>query len=308
MLTCERNRELFIEALYDELPDGVREEFNEHLASCPECTSLFGEMEATVQFLNRRTRPEPGQSFQSDFWERLKPQLAEQISARPDLQNTAQDSPQHIAQDALQEPDGERTSPRVMNARSGSFWGAARVPSWAYGIAAVLLIAVGIYLGRTSFNHAGSIQSDRADQIDRASTHAAIVTPATTNDSTSAEALAYLDRSKNLLIGIANLGEEQHASLDLTRQQVVSRELLTQASMLKVSLNKPDQQQLRKLIFDLEIVLLQLSNIEVKPGLPAVELVKKGIDQKSILLKINLEQMRAFAKRSSGAPEKKSNL
>lgn len=280
MMTCDQSRELFVEALYDELATDVRHQFDEHLVSCQECSAMYREMETTLRILNRRPRTEPGQSFMQNFWERLKPQISAEIS------------------------DGEKVSPRLIRARPAFLWGPARLPSWAYGIAAMLLIAVGIYLGRTAFNRVEPARPEPG------ANNAAITTPVSANDSTSAEALAYLERSKNLLIGIANLHAEQHSSLDLSRQQTVSRQLLAQANILKVSLNKPDQQQLRQLIFDLEVVLLQLANIEVKPGVPAVELVKKGIDQKSILLKINLEQMRAVTRRTPAVLEKKtrSNL
>jgi hypothetical protein len=69
-----------------------------------------------------------------------------------------------------------------------------------------------------------------------------------------------------------------------------------QASYLKSSLNRPDQQQMRQLIHDLEVILIQLANTEVKPGVPALELVRKGVYQKSILLKINVEELRAMYK------------
>ena len=87
--------------------------------------------------------------------------------------------------------------------------------------------------------------------------------------------------------------------MDLTRHQKVSRELIEQGNILTVALNKPDQQLLRQLVQDLQIILLQLANVEVRPGVPAIELVKKGVNEKSILLKINLEEMRAATRQPS---------
>jgi hypothetical protein len=175
-------------------------------------------------------------------------------------------------------------------------WRPASMPGWAYGVAALLLVAIGIYAGKTIFSdrHTGS-QSLLQEQP----TQTAASIPASTVDSTGEQALAYLERSRNLLIGITNLDETHHNAFGLSRHQEVSRELITQGSVLAASLNKPDQQLLRLLIQDLQIILLQLANVEVTPGVPAVQLVRKGVNEKSILLKINLEEMRAMIRKSS---------
>ncbi|MBI3765528.1 MAG: zf-HC2 domain-containing protein [Ignavibacteriales bacterium] len=263
MMTCEQSRELFIEALYDELPIDVKREFDQHLVSCAKCATDFQNMKTTLKIMDQRSRTEPDQAYWNSYCDRLSSKIAEE-----------------------RDPSKKFT------------WRPARLPAWAYGIAAMFLIAMGIYLGRTYFGQHELSQPE-------------IEHPIATNpvplieDSTTTQALVYLERSKNLLIGFANRSEDESTSRDLSHQQEVSRRLIQQASMLKTALNKPDQQLMRQLILDLEVILLQLANIEVKRGIPAVELVKKGIDQKSILLKINLEEMRAMARRPSASSDKK---
>ena len=273
MMTCERSRELFPEALYGELDPGSQKEFTEHLASCPGCRTEFEALQATLQVMNQRSQPQPNRDFLASYWDRLSARLpADGMKSRPPV------------------PSGASYRSRP-----------ARVPAWAYGIAAVLLIAVGVYLGRTYFGGTPT-------GVPRNDEHLLSTGPAPDEDSTSAQAVAYLERSKNLLIGLTNLDEEHRSSLDLSRNQEVSRELIQQANVLTVALNRPDQQQMRRLIQDLEVILLQLANIDVKPGVPAIELVQKGVDQRSILLKINLEEMRAIARRSPPNQPKKNNL
>ncbi|TLY28819.1 MAG: hypothetical protein E6K56_09350 [Ignavibacteria bacterium] len=273
MMTCERSRELFPEALYSELAPDLQNEFREHLASCLSCRTEFEELKATLQFMNRRSRPQPGRDFLESFWDRLSARL----------------------------PAGEKIARPVVSGGASYRTRPARVPAWAYGIAAVLLIAVGVYLGRTFFGGPTPGVPRNDEQLLSAGAMPQ-------EDSTSAKAVAYLERSKNLLIGLTNLDEEHRSSLDLSRNQEVSRELIQQANVLTVALNRPDQQQMRRLIQDLEVILLQLANIDVKPGVPAIELVQKGVDQRSILLKINLEEMRAIARRTPPNQPKKTNL
>ena len=270
-MKCKQCRELFGEALYNELPVELKSEFDKHVASCVACAKEFDEIKATLKIMNQRTRTEPDRAYWNSFWDQLNQKLSGYKKESLHVTST----------------------PKRFALRP------ARIPSWAYGIAAMFMVAMGIYLGRTYFAQHEVKETEQGNQIADSSSPAI-------EDSATTQALAYLDRSRNLLIGLANLNEEQHPSLDLTRQQAASRQLIQQASMLKVALNKPDQQLMRKLVQDLEVILLQLANVEVRPGHPAVEMVKNGIDQKSILLKINLEEMRAMARRSPIAPAKKS--
>jgi hypothetical protein len=247
-----------VEALYGELDPAETAAFREHLASCAACRSAYGAMEQTLGVMNMRRRSEPDAGFWAGYWIRLRPRL----------------------------------TPAGHTARTPAF-----MPAWAYGIAAIALLAVGIYLGRTLFTN--TIPQDTPGAV-------AVATEAPP-DSAEEAALVYLGRTKNLLLDLVNLNEGHEAGINMERRQQLSRRLLEQSTVITAALTKPDQQLLRQLIFDLEIVLIQLANVEVKPGIPAVELVRKGVDQKSILLKINLEEMRAMARRKP-PEESKSKL
>jgi len=266
-MTHDDIRILFAGALYDELTADEKKEFDGHIAACPTCAAEFKQLQETLDIMDRRKRDEPDEAYWSGYWQQLSTKLGEPVKPRAKVFKLFPES--------------------------------IRVPAWAYGVAAMLLVFFGVYLGRNYFTPHDIVSTPAPGT--QPLTAAA---PDTLND----QALAYLERSRNLLIGLVNQDPDSRSSVALVRQQQVSRQLIDQAGFLKVALNKPDQQLMRQLILDLEIILLQLANVEVKPGVPAIELVKKGVGQKSILLKINLEEMRASVKRSTSEKLPKQSM
>src|SRR5271169_5405953 len=245
-------RAMFVDVLYNQLPEIDAVRFEEHCKDCAECRSEITKLRETLRVMNFRERSEPDSQFWNRYWEELQPNLDRKDQKRPI-----------------------------------KFFGVKQfsnvpIPSWAYGIAAVVLIAVGIFLGRVYMN-----------VVPLSNTHQepAGVIASSSEDSVTALAHAYLQRSKNLLIGMINTSDEHSLPVDFAAQQQVSRDLIEKATYLKTVLKDPDQRRLLQLVKDLEVILLQLANTEIKPGVPVVELVKTGVDQKSILLKINLQEM-----------------
>jgi len=108
----------------------------------------------------------------------------------------------------------------------------------------------------------------------------------------------YLQRSKILLLGLVNLDESEGEpiAINFTHQRQISQQLIQETSSLKNDLDRSDQMLLRELISDLEIVLLQIANLEADNDISAIELVKSAANSQSILLRINLEEMREASK------------
>ena len=258
-INCEEIREQFAEALYGELSEDARAAFEAHLAGCVSCAKHYASMRETLSVMDKRTREELSQPEWDQFWQHLHGKLSSIGGVAP--------------------------KPRLLIFRP--------MPAWAYGIAALLVLAVGMYLGKT-FLSPNPVATPA---------ELPVAVSTTTPDTTTQQALAYLERSRNLLIGVANLSDEHSSVVDLSQPRQISRTLVDQGNVLAVALNKPDQQLLRQLIRDLQIILLQLANMESRPGVPVVEFIRKGIDEKSILLKINLEQMRS----GSGSPSENSS-
>jgi hypothetical protein len=117
--------------------------------------------------------------------------------------------------------------------------------------------------------------------------------PALVPASVEARTWQYLDRSKVLLLGIVNTEPTapDAAVLNLPRKQALARDLVAEAGRLQTELNTPAQQRMNDLVRDLEVILLQIANLEATHDLPAIEMVRSGVERRGILFKINLEAM-----------------
>jgi hypothetical protein len=175
----------------------------------------------------------------------------------------------------------------------------ASMPPWAYGIAATLLIAIGIYLGKTFF---GPAPGEHAPGERIAAGPA--VPDSLSREVTQKLVDDYLDRSRALLLGLIHTSDSHTTSELFATQQQRSRDLIQQAGYIESRLNGPDRERFRQIIGDLTVVLRELANYSNESGVPLIEIVKQGVDSRSILLKINLEQMRAFgAQLPAGKPK-----
>jgi hypothetical protein len=156
-------------------------------------------------------------------------------------------------------------------------------PKWTYQLAVGLsLLIIGIFIGRFYFNPNSSIENNLTtldpdkNNIQLAST---------------AKATRYIDRSKVLLLGLVNMDAEDVSPINLQQQKRISRELITVAAELKKELSSPADRRLKGLVSDLEVILLQIANIESEYDLSWIDLVKTGVDQRGIFLKINIQKM-----------------
>jgi hypothetical protein len=153
-------------------------------------------------------------------------------------------------------------------------------PKWVYqGAAALVLIIVGVFIGRMIFMPSvpaiqQAAQQPRGELIHR-----------TQN---------YIERSKLILLALVNFdpATEDPYALDLPYQQQVSRDLVQEASLLKSDLAKSDQRRLEELIANLEMILLQIANMESENDMEAIEILKEGVNRQGVLMQINLTVLR----------------
>lgn len=126
-----------------------------------------------------------------------------------------------------------------------------------------------------------------------------------TNASPSAQKVAldlraqdYLEQSKVLLIGLMNTNTNTLSSSGplLQREQEVSRKLVAESGDLTSKLNDPSQRQLKELISDLQLILIQIANLGSRHNVPGVEIIQGGIEHNNILFKINLEEIQRATK------------
>ena len=109
----------------------------------------------------------------------------------------------------------------------------------------------------------------------------------------------YLERSKLLLVGLANLdaNHQDIGSFDFTPERTVCRELIQETYSLKLAFAESGDRRLAELLSDLEVILLQISNLQPKDNSFGNELAKSGIRHKALLFRINLEEIRQTAEK-----------
>jgi hypothetical protein len=258
MSECSKCHKYFVDALYHELTPGQQEFFDNHLQACSSCRLEFEKLQSTLKIMDLREQ----ETLPEDFWIHFQRKLEIHLN---------------------QEEKGKR--PHVVQ-----FFNPLKMvrtfPRWTkYLAAAILLIAIGVFIGR--YFNPGAYSPEPVTQIENPSS--SFVQPAAVDD----RAYHYLERSKILLLGIVNADPDagEASTPDYSREKQVARGLIQEAAVLKDDLTDANRRKLYQLVSDLEVILLQIANLESQNDLPAVEMIRSGVDRRGILLKINLEEM-----------------
>ena len=260
MNSCKKCQSLFLDALYKELQNEEKRFFKEHIQQCEPCRSEFNKMASTLEVMNKRVRPEPGKTFWDSFEDRLTQKIEkEEATLTQSIQKQKKDS-------------------RIINF----------VPKYAFQIAAAfVLIVFGIFIGRMIFFQSGP-------EIQQASQKEPLLTQQLTGIELANRTNSYIERSKLILLALVNFDPETEDpyGLDLPFQQRISRDLVQEASLLREGLTSSNQRRLAGLIEDLEVILLQIANLESVNDFEAIELLKSGVENKGVLMQINLTKLR----------------
>ncbi|MFB0515934.1 MAG: anti-sigma factor [Candidatus Neomarinimicrobiota bacterium] len=256
MRSCSRYQKMMVESLYHALSPRRRKIFDAHLASCPDCAGEYQALATTLKVMDQRQLPAIKPHFWEGYWQRLSRKLA----------------PEHTRNRFLDWLTWLPSLPLPVR------------PAWVSVAAALLLIATGIFIGRTTYlSLAGG---------DAAHARAAVFDPALVaefNDLAS----RYLGRTRVLLLGLDNFdtSDDDLGVIDLGHQQMISRELLQQGRELRDHEVATADPRFQYLIDEIERVLLQLANSDGEDLVWTIILVQDGIDRNSILLKITLAEM-----------------
>ncbi len=301
-MTCDRYQAWMVEALYGELGDARRAEFDEHVRACADCATLFGELQTTAHLMSRRRRPDPGPDYWDGYWRRLQQRVAREDSVVVDAS-------------------------RFARRRS--------LGSWGYRVAAVVaLLVAGVWIGRnvlapspssnapqvaTESARGDSVGRDAHDdargvepatEVARDDTHtpAPIDAPPGAKPSTNPagdvvlasaggdEAQRYIERSQLLLLAVLNGDPDDARAFDA--QRVRAGELVRTASSVREG---SDDRRVQELIGQLELILREIAHLEGGSDVESVELIRSRVDREGVLLRINLEQMRAEKSAHDGA-------
>lgn len=265
---CNKCRAMFSEFLYGELPDKKRKILEDHLNTCWLCRSELDELTKTQALMEKRVRPEPGPEFWDNYWDKLA---------------------RRMDKEEILFPDREKRWKSFLRL-------APAMPRWAYqSAAAVILIVVGIFIGRLVFTPDNARVSTADLGTGSADSGLGIELVQRTQN--------YIDRSKTMLLAIVNFDQENDDpyALSLPYQRQVSQELVQEAVWIKAGLADSKERRLQELVSDLEVILLQIANLEAESDLEAIELVKDGVENRGILLKINLADMRRSTEQKNKA-------
>jgi hypothetical protein len=270
---------LMTDALAGALDEAEQARLDAYLADHPEAARAFAEMQASLNLALSRERPEPPAAFWDGFHDRLEARMEAE------------------ARRTARMPEVATWWRRGVAALSETLAPVPR-PAWQLAMA-VGLIAVGVLIGRFFIGTPTSPPPPLA--VDTTATPPQVLQATTAED----RAHTYLGRSKVLLLGLVNVDPEvDSAVLNLPRKQEVARALVAESGQLQADLEGPDQQRLRELVADLEVILLQIANLEAQHDMPGIEMVQHGVERSAILLKINLEEMRLNVKQQNGEKPK----
>ena len=265
-MNCRQCEDLFVGALYRELEPESRRLFDTHLESCSGCAATYVRLQSTLEVMDRRVQPDPGHGYWAGFWNRL--------SARME-----------------REEEGRRRG-----------WLGRLFPSmpdaterWAYrGVVAAVLVVFGAVAGRVLIPGMGTGPESGAGGEPRVAVMEIRGGDAVVQTAAEACARQYIEDSQVLLLALVKFdpGTETEYLSDWSAEKKRSRELVSQAASLKENLNDPGQRRLRELVNELELIMIQIANIGSAADVESVELIRSSVNDRDVMLKINLEKLR----------------
>jgi hypothetical protein len=267
-MNCREFEDLTVEALYGELDSDARSRYEAHIASCPDCAKSHAEMRSTLDVIEIPEHPDPGAAFWDGYWNRLNSRMEREAEAQR----------------------GRGWLGWLFPGVSGSGL------KWAYrGALAVVLILFGAVVGRMLLPAPGSERIETATKPTAEKGTPSMEIPVTAAASAEACAQQYIADSQVLILALVNFdpSTEGEYLAEWSAQKNRSRELVTQAASIKGDLNNPKQRRLRDLVTELEAILLQIANLEATGDLESVELIQNSVEKRDVMLRINLEKLRA---------------
>ncbi len=269
-MRCERCQDLMVEALYGELDEPSRKTFDEHVIKCESCAAVMAEMQGTLDTMSKHQRSNPGQAYWDGYWKRL--------SAR------------------MEDEQVTRGSAGVAWWRRNVMGGGNSRVSWAYRAAAVAaILVIGVFAGRTFLAPDLQLTDEPQVAVEQPVQEQSAPIPVDAKAAAADDrAMCYIEKSQMLLIALVNgdpSSPDAYAG-GFSDQRRRSSKLVDEAGAIKDDLSGPRQRRLRALVADLEKILVQISNLESEEDVEAVEFIRSRVNDRDMLLKIDLEQMR----------------
>lgn len=251
---CKKYRKVFVEALYNELPAAGRESFQAHLNECQGCASEYAKMVSVLGIMDERKRPEIKEEYWDSYWTRLEERI--------DIEHRG-------IKDKIK-------LDRLWKWAGGFHFKIGRV---LYPAAAVLLLAIGIFVGKIIYSPSSSPLKETG-MIDRA---------AVSNNLIFSAAARHFENLRPLLVECSNFttGESMAGEEAIPVEEKTIKKLVFQHYLLKKAVAKSDNIFLKQLVDELELILLEISNSNGQKT-QAIEAVQEILKEDDILFKMKV--------------------
>jgi len=257
MSDCQKNQERLSAFLGGEITDDAEARMKEHLERCPKCRKDMDDIQrimAGAEALHKDIE----KARDTVDWEALARRITDAAFARK-----------------------EKASPE---SKAAPFWKVLFEPKWrpvfAGVLAGILLGSVATFLLlKPGLFHPTSrpVYSASSDFIDRVELQLA-----------KRETLDYLEKSQYLILDFVQSppGRARLLSQDLAAQW--ARDMLSRKRYINQHLDKMQMAKAREICNQIELLFLELSQISDEISAEEIGKIQKFIDQKQILLKIQL--------------------
>jgi len=256
MKNCKKFNDLLPGALYNELNNQEKAWFRNHLKECEACKLQFDRYKVTLRIMDKKQEKKLSQEYSDSYWDRLLDKI--ETHEKDIMPSTPKDKKIKMILPSL--------------------------PSWSYKMGFALgILIIGIFLGRTFFSPSVESIKDIKNTSEKYGSMAALET----------RTQRFLEKSKILLLGIINYDPDtdEISSFNFDRNREVSQHLVQGIHSLKHDLDQASQTKLSRLISELELILLQIANLESEEDMEQIEMIQSGVQQKSILMKITVNEM-----------------
>ncbi|HXG37906.1 MAG TPA: zf-HC2 domain-containing protein [Bacteroidota bacterium] len=226
----------------------------QHVDACATCRQELQSLERTLTVLGR-SPGEPGSARSEEFWMELADSVERSIGTVPHPRRWS-------LRDALE------SIGLMVRAHRG----------YAYALGAGVAAVLGALL---------VIPRENPPSLPAVPESISSVGVATAETDTDARMSEFFRRSRTLLVEIANMREDRIASADLGAEQQFSQELIAQTRSLRQEHLGPHA---KRLVNDLEKILIEFANLEPAAGRSDVELIRNGIAQENLLFKLRMAE------------------
>ncbi len=260
MKTCNRFKDLMVDAFYEELAQEERRFFHSHLDNCSHCSAEYQELTSAMNVMDRREPPE----MSEEFWDNFRPNLQLKI-------NEMEAERRSFSTDA--------SSSRLRQWwRNFNFKWDAR---WLlYPAAAMLVVVSGIVIGRYIYS---PVTTDY-----KGGTTFAV-------NSANPAVADHLEELRPMLVDYSNYSPqdmEQGADQILVDRDEL-QQLILRNKLLKKMVERGKDANTKQLLEDLEMILLELSNSgKNSDRKDTLQTVQEMLKENNVLFKMNVANKR----------------